>query len=152
MRGKKSNPEFISKFISECVRQGITTPEGMVEAAKYDIKNIDDKIKEVETLKVVRSKLLDVIATFDTPEVKNEEAKLLPFFTLKYPDICKHLCDNLKGKDHKCIDVDQANMDPDYTFSIKQMLECQILSRHDQYVMQGERFDEYVKFVLREVE
>jgi hypothetical protein len=151
MRGKKSNPEFVSEFITKCIGLGITSPEAIVKMAKHDIEDIDRKIREVQSLKITRSNLLDVITTFDEPETKVEEAKLLPFFTLKYPAICKYLCDLLREEDGHII-TDNLSANPDYIFCIKQMLECKIVSRYDQYIQRGERFDEYIKFVLREVE
>jgi hypothetical protein len=148
MRGKKSDPQFVSQFISQCIQDGFTTPEAMVQAARMNIQYIDDKIKEVERLKITRSKLLDVIATFDQPEVKLEQAKLLPFFRLKYPNICKNICDNLKDKDDR-INTDDSMKDLDRVFCIKEMLECKIICRHNEYIMRGDRFHEYIQFVLR---
>jgi hypothetical protein len=40
--------------------------------------------------------------------------------------------------------------DPTMRFSIKQLLECKILSRAGNQVSRGDRFDEYMTFVLRE--
>jgi hypothetical protein len=40
--------------------------------------------------------------------------------------------------------------DPTMKFSIKQLLECKVLSRANNQVNRGERFDEYMTFVLRE--
>jgi tRNA U34 5-carboxymethylaminomethyl modifying enzyme MnmG/GidA len=97
MKGKKSDPGFISFFISECVQAGLETPAEIVARAKKQIADIDEEIKAVETAKITRSKLLDVISSFEKPvKDKAEEAKLLAFFDLKYHDICKSICETVK--------------------------------------------------------
>lgn len=153
MRGKKSDPEFISQFISKCLQQGIVITEDMVNRAKQDIQEIDNKIIEVEKLKVVRSKLLDVVLALDKLEVKTEEAKLLPLFKLQYPQTCKQICDNIS---HKNPDDDYCILgvkDPEVLFCLKQLLEAKVIARtpgtHN--VVQGERFQDYMEFIFREV-
>ena len=65
MKGKKVDNEFLSKFINECLNENINSSNDIVNLAKDKILSIDNKIKEVENLKLLRSKLLDVIYTFD---------------------------------------------------------------------------------------
>jgi hypothetical protein len=153
MKGKKSDPSFISFFISECVQAGLETPDEIVARAKKKIAEIDEEIKAVEVAKKTRSKLLDVISSFQKPvKDKTEEAKLLPFFDLKYPDLCKSICERVKTMTE--IDRDQETFDNNTNFIIKQLLECQVLSRKIERsadcIFQGPRFDEYMKFVLHE--
>src|SRR5579871_367548 len=132
MRGKKSNPEFVSQFISTCLQQGVITTEAMVKRAKQDIQEIDDKIIEVEKLKAVRSKLLDVILTLDKPKVKTEEAKLLPLFKLQYPQTCRKICKTMVEIDPDGSSyVGFENKDPELIFCIKQLVEAKIISRID---------------------
>lgn len=152
MKGKKSDPEFVSSFISKCVQQGITIPEDILQAAKFDIQNIDDKIKEVETLKILRSKLLDVVFTFDKLENKVEEAKLLPLFNLQHPGLCKYICDMIREEPVSMAVINSGELDDDAKFCFKQLLEHKIVSRVENHIIQGERFDEYMKFVLHEEE
>jgi hypothetical protein len=149
MKGKKSDPQFVSQFISNCVKSGFITTEAMVAVAKHDIQDIDLKIKEMESLKITRCKLLDVISTFEKPEIKIEQAKILPFFNIKHPQICKRICDELKDKNAH-IDIDHIHDSSDYMFCIKQMLDLKIISRYGQFIVWGERFGEYMKFVLHE--
>ena len=155
MKGKKANPEFVSQFISECVQKNIITSETIVQAAKVCIQDIDDKIKEVELLKVRRSKLLDVITTFDkTKEDKTEEIKLLPFFELKYPDTCKKICDMLAKMPFDVLDDHFISLaeDPVFNFCLKQLFIHKIIARTGNLIVCGERYHEYMKFVLREIE
>ncbi len=60
MRGKKSDKEYISNFIENSVKCGKTSLEDILEDVTNKISSIDLKIKEVEALKLERSKLLDV--------------------------------------------------------------------------------------------
>ena len=96
MRGKKTDPAFVSGFIQECVQSGFETPEQITKYAKHLINQIDADIQEIEKKKIKRSKLLDVISSFEeSKKDKSEDAKLLPFFELKYPEACHHLCNML---------------------------------------------------------
>lgn len=150
MRGKKADPVFISQFIQESVLQGIESPEQIVLRAKKQIEQIDEEIKSIEIKKSVRSKLLDVINTFEKQiKDKTEEAKLLPLFNLEYPETCKYLCEVIKKQpipaDPKLY---STSNDLKNIFAVKQLLERKIIARVDDMLTRGERFDEYLKFVL----
>ncbi len=155
MRGKKSDQTFVAEFISECVQHGIETPDEIIRDAKKKIEQIDQEIRAIEAKKILRSKLLDVILTFEKQiKTTSEDASLLPFFKLEYPLMCKFICDIVKKKPIEIGEKMQAlgsgENDPTMRFSIKQLLECKVLSRAGQQVSRGERFDEYMTFVLRE--
>jgi hypothetical protein len=155
MRGKKADPNFVSDFIERAIVSGFQTPEAIVNYAKTLVQGIDDQIKEVEKQKVIRSKLLDVISSFEKPTTnKLEESKLLPFFKLEYPGMCKFICDIVKKTPieigEKMQAIGSGENDPTMKFSIKQLLECKVLNRAGNRVSRGDRFDEYMKFVLRE--
>jgi hypothetical protein len=72
MKGKKVDTEFLSYFISECIKKNKVITEDIIQEAKEEITNIDSKIKEVEKLKILRSKLIDVIHTFEKPAKSNK--------------------------------------------------------------------------------
>ena len=74
MRGKKSDPDFVVNFIEDCCKKGKTSSYEIIDEAKKQIKDIDDKIKEVEYLRKVRSKIHDVIFSFEK-EIKNNREK-----------------------------------------------------------------------------
>lgn len=155
MRGKKSDQTFVAEFIESSIQNGITTPGEMVQKAKEIIEQIDREIKAIEERKALRSKLLDVILTFEKQtKTTSEDASLLPFFKLEYPLMCKFICDIVKKKPIEIGEKMQAlgsgENDPTMRFAIKQLLECKVLSRVSNQVNRGERFDEYMTFVLRE--
>ncbi len=148
MRGKKADPSFISFFIQESVEDGATTPEEIVQRAKNAIFRIDDEIKAIEQAKITRSKLLDVIAAFEKPvKDKTEDAKILGFFKIRDPQRCKEICDLIK--EHESLPTSSL-ADAAYNFCIKQLLEAKVIMRLSDHLLRGERFNEYMIFVLRE--
>jgi hypothetical protein len=146
MRGKKADPEFVSSFISQCVGRGVLTPEEIVKEAKIELQKIDDQIRAVEAIKINRSKLLDVIATFDKPKPKTEEVKLLSFFNLQYPQTCKLICQSV-GNNY--ILEGLFSVDPsELKFCHKQLMEAKIITKSGSDLIRGEKFDEYMQFIL----
>lgn len=147
MRGKKSDPEFVSNFIHQSIKLGINTTDKIISRAQNMIQEIDDEIKKIEEKKIIRSKLLDVIYNFEkTNKNKVEESKLLQFFKLENPKICKYMCDLVKFSP---INIDK-NIDVDNKFVIKQLIEYKILSRIEDQLLQGEQYNEYMKYILHE--
>jgi hypothetical protein len=72
VRGKKINNEFVSNFVLECVAIGKTSKEEISEIAKQKIDQIDEYIKTAEELKKTRSKLHDVLLSFEGRKVKDK--------------------------------------------------------------------------------
>jgi hypothetical protein len=157
MRGKKVDPGFVSEFIQECVTNlGIYSSDDIVKHAKSLIQEIDDEIKMLENKKKKRSKLLDVISAFEKVDKdKGEEAKMLSFFKLQYPKTCKEICDLLKYQVKSIPALSWASFGDnaaEHNFCIKQMIEAKILTKTGDQLFRGERFDEYMTFVLREAQ
>lgn len=152
MRGKKIDNEFLGEFIQECVQLGIDSPEEMVQKAKLQIAAIDEAIREVELKKVKRSKLLDVITSFEkeTKSNKVEEAKMLPFFKLSHPNICKRISEYLMKIPVNVKVLTNNELELDVLFSIKQMIECKIISKVGEHIVRGEMYEDYRTFVLQE--
>jgi hypothetical protein len=69
MKGKKADLDFVSKYIAESAREGIMTPKEILLRAKKSIEQIDKDIQAIAYKKILRGKLLDVIATFDKDKV-----------------------------------------------------------------------------------
>lgn len=154
MRGKKTDSEFISEFISQSIQQGMDTPELIVQNAKNMISSIDEQIKKIEEQKVVRSKLLDVINNFEknNKQTKVEEAKVLSFFKIQNPHICKYICNRLKKTGLTINEIYHTDFSElDMVFCIKQLIEFKVITRMGDSLLRGEKFDEYLKFVLKEV-
>lgn len=154
MRGKKTDPAFVAQFIQESVQEGIETPAEIVKYAKQKIANIDEEIRALELKKIIRSKLLDVIVAFESPvKNKSEDAKFLPFFNLQYPERCKELCKLIKNNTNSISIDNWGNLLPDEATTIfckKQLLEQKIIDRKQDDLVRGERFEEYMRFVLHE--
>lgn len=153
MRGKKADPDFLSNFITKCVVLNKTSQEEIVKVAQQEISDIDLKVIEVEKMKLIRSKLLDVIAVFekDKPSHK-EEAKILSFFNIQHPRICKYICAFLKKGSTKMDTLYVTEFSKsDIMFCIKQLQEFKVIARVGEHLIRGDKFDDYMKFVLCEV-
>lgn len=151
MKGKKTDPIFISQFIQESVREGIETPEQIVQRAKKMIEQIDEEIKSIDAKKLTRSKLLDVISSFEKKTVdRTQEAQLLPFFKLEYPKECKEICDAIVT--YWMIE-DNDDATPIHKFCFKQLVDQKVIDRVGKNRFhRGDRFDEYMTFVLQEAQ
>lgn len=150
MRGKKTDSEFLSNFISECVQKGMETTSDIVTHARSMIEDIDEEIQKVEKQKIVRSKLLDVIATFDnsSKNSKSAEVRALSFFKIQNPIICKHICDILKKKPTELEGFLGKFAKEEVIFCIKQLLEHKVICKSNGIFLRGDAFEEYNKFVL----
>jgi hypothetical protein len=152
MRGKKIDTEFLSNFIQESVELGFESTEQIATRAKDIIRNIDDEIKRIELKKIKRSKLLGVIASFDegTKPSKAVEAKVLPFYKLSCPNICKHLCNEIKKQGFLDADIIAAEwvVDLNIPYSVKQMIEQKILSKVGKHIIPGSAFKDYTSYIL----
>lgn len=152
MRGRKTDSEFISEFIAGCVKAGYDTPEAIIQQARGGINTIDEEIQRVERLKANRSKLLDVIATFEreAKQSKSEEARILSFFKIQHPQICKFICDKIKDSVIVIEDLGNKYSNQDLMFCIKQLIEHKIVAKSGNHLLRSDSFDDYLKFVLRE--
>ena len=105
MRGRKIDSEFLCDFITKCASNNISSTSSIIEEAKSQIQSIDSKIKEVEELKKIRCKLLDVVNSLDKSSVKekSEEIEVLKCYNLKNPDVCRFICNLIKNEDYNNI-------------------------------------------------
>lgn len=153
MKGKKIDTEFLSAFITECIDNNKSSTDEIINEAKSRISSIDQKIKEVEALKVIRCKLLDVVINFEKENDasnKIRESKILSLFNIQNSNICKFICDSIK---ESSINIEllygKNYSNKDIIFCIKQLLEYKVICRNNNCLSRGELFDEYLKFVLR---
>jgi len=153
MRGKKIDSNFVSNFILECVSNGKTVQDEIVEEAKRKISEIDEKIKEVEKLKSTRSKLIDVVFSLGNKKQPTEEVKNLNLFKIQNQHICKFICDSLKKES-----LDIASLSSKYNnfnlqdilFAIKQLIENKVIIKDKDFLIKGPEFNTYLKVVLME--
>lgn len=152
MRGKKSDSEFVSSFITECVLLGKNESEQIIQEAKNRISDIDSKIIEIEKLKITRSKLIDVISVFDKSKSSNkEEIKILSLFKIENHHICKYICDQIKSGNSSYDKIVKSKYNnQDVLFSVKQLIENKIIVRDNNNLISAERYKEYLNFVLLE--
>lgn len=154
MKGKKIDSEFVTSFIENCVNNNILSTEQILQSAKSQINDIDAKIKEVESLKKTRSKLLDVVLTFEQKELahpKLQDIKILKLFNVKDKNISKIICDKLKLGPFEISTLTSISYPVnDVNFCIKQLLEYKIISKLGKHILCGSMYEDYVSNVLRE--
>lgn len=142
MKGKKSNIAFVSEFMSECVKDGKVSPEQIKETAETKLKEIDNKIQELELLKLTRSDLLDVIETFGG---KNKLPEELNLYSLNLPNICQDICVLMVTNPISMSSINSNKHDPqDIIFCIKQLIEHSIISKVDDILLRGDNFEKYL--------
>lgn len=149
MKGKKIDTIFLSKFISECIKNNIVSSDDMIKLAKNKISSIDTQIKKIENLKILRSKLLDIVLTFEDPEkYLKKDAMILSFYMIKNRDICEFICQSIKNNK---ININNLYNDRhsriDIIFSIKRLIENKIISKENDIISKDVMFDNYYKFL-----
>lgn len=147
MKGKKKDPEFLSSFIERCVQVGKNTPEDIVAEARSQIEDIDQRIKEIEKSKIIRSKLLDVVQVFAEPtKDKTKEIRALSFFKIQNINICKYISENTGVGGIHISKLCDKFARADINFCIKQMLELKIISKINDVLLRGDAYEEYLEF------
>jgi hypothetical protein len=157
MKGKKCDLLFVNKFIEDCVLNNILNSEDIVKEACSQIEAIDIKIREVENLKKLRSKLSDVINTLNKTDSKKEsgpdDIRLLSLFKIPNPNIGATICKKIKVSPIEINNLKNINYDfSDTSFIVKQLLENKVLSKRGSYLLRGDMFDIYCKYVIQEHE
>lgn len=153
MKGKKTDSEFLSTFISKCINDSIFDQQDIANKAKLEINNIDTQIKLVEKLKIRRSKLLDVVALFEkSTNNHKEEIKILSLFKLPNTPIYKFICKSIKNSNIEIKLLHNKEFSQtDIIFCIKQLIENKIIVRLGDSIMKGDMYNDYMKFVYREI-
>jgi|SRR5579859_557026 len=145
MKGKKRDIEFLSQFISRCISQNINNPDDIANIAKHQIEEIDNKIKEVEQLKQLRPKLLDVIYAFNKKNKdKIKDAKILFLHNITNLGLTKIIIKSIKERPLAMNEpIISNNM-----FCIKQLIDQKIIYKCGDFLVQGANFKEYYEFIL----
>ena len=153
LKGKRIDSEFVSSFIEKCIGNNLLSTEEMLNFARNELLNIDSKIKEVENLKKIRPKILDVICTLQSDKKlnKSEDYKVLLLFNIKDKNICRFICKSIKEKpiDINGLLSEKYNVG-DINFAIKQLIELKVLYKSGNYLLRGDMFDSYVANVMCE--
>lgn len=153
MKGKKVDNDFVSTFISESCAVGKTTTNEVVASALEQIKNIDQKIAEVEHLKKIRSKLLDVVIIFDRnhrvgPQI---DQVLINFHRVKDKKIAKMICEKIFNYSEMS-EIKKAFSADEEIYCLKQLLEFNILQKYEEKIKAGENFSAFKLFLKENYE
>ena len=157
LKGKKIDSEFVTGFIDDCINNDRCSTEQIVSLAKSQISDIDLKIKEVDSLKLLRSKLLDVVLTFEPKQSDHntKDYKILQLFNIKNKNASRFICNELKLGP---IELDSLKdimvhtfPDNEINFCIKQLIELKIVSKVGKHLLQGDMYKDYSVHVLRDL-
>lgn len=144
MRGKKVDMDFVSNFINTCVSNKKDSLQEICKEAAGRIEEIDFKIKEVESLKKLRSKYKDVLITLDKTVVdKSADKKALNFYSISdlYSayDYCLYVDSLIVRKLDTLPKIEVA--------TIKELLIANVLKREDGgRLRKGDNFKEFINF------
>ena len=153
MKGKKVDRDFLNSFMNECLKDGIVSSQDMARVAKNQIEIIDSKIKEIEELKILRCKLLDVDFSIEKPEKQHceQEQHTLIFHKINNSAIGKNACKLLIEFNNelplKELESRIKKSKHDIYFCVKQMLDANVCYRDGNNLSKGKLFDEYFAFV-----
>jgi dGTP triphosphohydrolase len=153
MKGKKKDLSFINSFIEDCINNSITNAEDIANLALEEISIIDEQIKKIEYLKEKRCKLLDVIEMFDKKE-KNFilDMKILRLHSVHNKNIAKLICSSLLKS--QCLNISNlfnlSKKQDDIIFTIKELIENDIIIKNDESIFQGAMFNDYLKHVIKQ--
>lgn len=150
MKGKKVDVDFLSSFILDCTSKNKNSAEEILKEANYQISIIDKKIKEIDSLKKNRCKLVDVVSTFNERLDKSLEAKNLHFFDLKKKNTCNEICRILKEEGviykHGLTESLGYIGSTSISFCVKQLLEFKIIVYVGSDILKGPEFEDYMNF------
>ena len=141
MRGKRKDSEFISNFIIQCVNKNISSTEEMLIEAKKQLSEIEQKIKEAENLKILRSKLIDVVENFNNESVKINIPEELP-----NKHICYFICKQLNNDSISIYSLYNKGFDTnDIIFSIKKLIEKKIITKNGNYLTKSTNYNNFIE-------
>lgn len=151
MRGKKIDTTFVAEFISSCVKEGKTSSEAIVASAKEKIEDIDKKIKGVEDLKKIRSKLCDILISFNEERDRSADRIILDFYTIENKlisiAIIEAMEQNNKELSYDFRKLAEFGKPDDVVFIIKQMSKLKILRQLAELLVPGDNYWSYQKFL-----
>lgn len=160
MRGKKIDTNFVADFVASCVKEGHVLSEAICTSANEKIAEIDKQIKEVEELRKLRSKLCDVIISFDTTDKvkdKSIDRDILTFHSINDKNLSLAIIVAME-KNNKEISYEFASLaefsQPDAViFTIKQMSKTKIVrilggGHHgNNFLVPGDNYWDYKAFL-----
>ena len=154
MKGKKTDSEFVTNFISSCAGKNLFLKDEICQSAKDQILEIDNKIKDIKNLKILRSKLLDVLVYLDANKIEVERP-YSDFWKIEYYGISSFIANCVDGGETSLEEVidfmERQSTYPckkeEIIFSIKQLIEKEVITKDKNILGKGNKFDEYLKFL-----
>lgn len=143
MKGKKTDVEFLSNFIVQCAKENKNSTNDFILEARSKILDIDNKISELENLKILRSKYVDIISTFEKTD-KSKDIELLDFFKVSNIEIAKFICKKLNNS-IEIIELFNTYNEKDIMKCINELINLRIIFKMDRIILRGIKYKTYEK-------
>ncbi len=139
MRGKSIDIDFVADFINECVSLNKITTQEICLEAKNRILEIDQKIKDIELLKIKRSKLMDVLNNFNRKLNENPKFVDKNIINLTLDRSFMNFLKEYFEKNEKISTSDllSLNLSNKNKYDIKQLILSGILIKENEFLLKG---------------
>jgi Fe-S-cluster formation regulator IscX/YfhJ len=101
-----TSEDFLAQFIDSCIAKGYASPAAMCQEAQAEIDTIEEKLKEIEPLRIRQSNLRQIIRQFGggTETKRAKKAPMVVDLSQENLDpnlqeICGKICDLIAEKD-----------------------------------------------------
>lgn len=153
-RGKLADNSFVSSFIAKCVAKGKASHTQVCEEASLKIKEIDEKLAEVQELKKERSNLTDVVNMFGglTQERQQKIAEKSYAVGTLDEDFAQNICDIIDESEDEATSLDELvetlgeeNRTKIY-HTVKELGKMRVVSRNeDKDFVRGNSWNDFYK-------
>lgn len=144
MRGKKADTEFISQYIINCTASGKSSPQEIYVQAEQEIQKIDEQIKNIESLKKHRSKLIDVVNLFKDKKDNSEDINIVNFYKITNINLAYRICSHVLNKEQS---LDAPENKAEKLQTLKKLVDLSILKKSNGLIEQGPLFNNFYFYV-----
>lgn len=152
MKGRRKDLDFFNQFIVKCAENNQLTPVEIINSAQSEIEKIDEKIKEVEELKKIRGKLLDVIYILGKPSTPEIKTDCLVFSNISNLSIAQYICRLIALENKVKVSSLKQFSEQDLFICIKQLVSNKIIYKKQDLLMESANFSKFVKFLQNEIQ
>jgi DNA repair ATPase RecN len=151
MRGRKINTNFVSNFILECNKKGLSNSDDILLYAIEEISKIDNQLKQIDQLKKRRSELFDVKLLLEKNNNKNNNINI-DFFKVRDKMLALNILSLFESKaQHESLILDKlSNFNKeDIVNCINQLKTAKVIYKQDNYdlLYLGSAYKKFVKFL-----
>jgi hypothetical protein len=153
MRGRKINTNFVSDFILECNKKGLSNSDDILLYTIEEISKIDNQLKQIDQLKKRRSELFDVKLLLEKNNNNNNNNNInIDFFKVRDKMLAINILNLFESKtQHESFILDKlSNFNKeDIINCINQLKTAKVIYKQDNYniLYLGSDYKKFVKFL-----